>query len=97
MDFTNLPVHAYAIIVVIIAAVVFIGVLAYSAGQSSKAKKALTIADLEDEAILEMAKLFWSADISHGTFGEFCEEIREEAWKDKAKIEKRLLRKSIKK
>jgi hypothetical protein len=97
MDITSLPTHAYVIIATIFAAVVLIGVLAYSAGKSAKTTKTLSIADVEDGAIQEIAKHFWSQDVSHKTFGEYCEEIREEAWKDKARIEKKLLRKNIKK
>lgn len=73
----------------------FLFILGVQLGKTSKGpKKALTIADVEEEAFEDLAKMFWNADITHSQFGEMAQETREAAWLDKQKLEKKLLRKS---
>ena len=55
-------------------------------------KKCESISDLEEAAVLEFREKFWHKDIGHGEFASLIQEIREEAWVEKQKIEWRIVR-----
>lgn len=77
--------------IIIAVAALLLGILLGSITKKTK-KFPQCIAEIEVEALEEIKAKFWHLDISNKDFAEMCQDIREEAWKDKEKLERRTLR-----